>query len=293
MRKQQVSIRGDYVNQILDDYVAIHGAGSEFLRREIALGVSRDHQARRLPPNVKIPSRRYVLSYLRTIYAHSGSLSVALQSWLKPGSWTSSGGSFRLAVENGVDFAKVLAAVCEETGAAAFLEIGAAYGGFAESNGSSSNSIKSLYEALRVEQQLNVDFHFTNLTRWHTSLPDGIFEHPGIAASTISRLAGTCNHFDVVYSQCATYFDTNVASFVHQIAGLVRESTYGGLIAFNAKPEDFGVICRAALDVELNVVFHKEIGGMNGDFLVLKKACRTIPDTDKSIERVHSRSNDC
>src|SRR3989344_6186068 len=73
------------------------------LEREIALGVFRDIQAQRLPPNVRVPPRSRPLEYLTTVHDELGSWVHAIETYLTPGSWTSSGGSFKLAEDAGYD----------------------------------------------------------------------------------------------------------------------------------------------------------------------------------------------
>ncbi len=226
-----------HLTPILSDYVNIHGSSNNVLERELLLGIKRDVQARILPPNVRVPPRKSIIDYIGTVYAHTGSLKTAINSWFNPGSWTSSGGSFKLAADNGFNFDEILYDVCTEFGSAKFLEIGAGYAGFHSHDLSNSDSIKKLYDSLRVDQGLDITFHFTNLTRWHRDLPDGVFEHPGVVGSTVSILSEICEEIDVVYSQCAVYFDPNVVSFVEQIEKLMRHSRKGGLVIFNAKTE--------------------------------------------------------
>src|SRR3989338_409042 len=69
----------------------------DFLIREIDMGLYRDIQAQRLPPNVKVPSRKKPIEYVNTMYKNTGNLKTSLVSLFSPGSWTSSGGSFKLA----------------------------------------------------------------------------------------------------------------------------------------------------------------------------------------------------
>lgn len=262
---------GPRVESIIDDYVCIHGEATDSLEREVRLGMFRDQQAKMLPPNIKVPSRKRVLKYLSTIYSHSGSITLAIKSLFKPGSWTSSGGSFKLASDIGLNFEEILEETSEEYGSASFLEIGAGLGGFHRSERSDHGSIKSLYDKLCVQKQLDVTFHFTNLTKWHNELPTKVFEYPGVLGSTVSILAPRCNRFDVVYSQCAVYFDPNIVSFIRQISELVRPSTKGGLVVFNAKTVDVERICIAAERSFLESVLSKNLGGMNGTLLVFRK----------------------
>src|SRR3989344_1597331 len=74
----------------------------EHLKKELYLGVCRDVQAQRLPPDVSVPSRKNPLGYLKAIYENTGSARLAFLSYLSPGAWTSSGGSFKLAEDAGI-----------------------------------------------------------------------------------------------------------------------------------------------------------------------------------------------
>ena len=80
--------------------------GDGRLRNQVQMGVIRDIQAQRMLPNVPVPSRRNVLKYLDTVHQNTGSLQLAVRSWLSSGSWTSSGGSFKLAEDAGYDLAE-------------------------------------------------------------------------------------------------------------------------------------------------------------------------------------------
>jgi len=260
-----------YFESIIGDYVRIHGEATGSLEREIRLGIFRDQQARMLPPNIKVPSRKRFLRYFSTIYSHSGSITQAIKSLFKPGSWTSSGGSFKLASDIGLNFEEILEETSAEYGSANFLEIGAGLGGFHKCEQSNYSSIKSLYDNLCLQKHLDVTFHFTNLTKWHNELPTRVIEHPGVLGSTVSILAMQCNRFDVVYSQCAVYFDPNIVSFIRQISELVRPSTKGGLVVFNAKTIDADDIRTAAERALLETILSKDLGGMNGTLLVFRK----------------------
>ena len=50
-------------------------------RRNVRLAVDRDLQAQRLRPNVPVPPRRAVLSYLKTMRAETGSFGVPTVMW--------------------------------------------------------------------------------------------------------------------------------------------------------------------------------------------------------------------
>ncbi|MGE2082644.1 hypothetical protein [Enterobacter asburiae] len=69
------------------------------------MGVNRDLQAKKMRPNVPVPSRRKVIPFLKMMHQETGSMLKAILAFGFDGPWTSSGGSFRLAREIGFDIA--------------------------------------------------------------------------------------------------------------------------------------------------------------------------------------------
>ncbi|HBT6933562.1 TPA: hypothetical protein MCG65_005468, partial [Klebsiella pneumoniae] len=69
----------------------------------LCMGVNRDLQAKKLRPNVPVPSRRKVIPFLKMMHQETGSMLKAILAFGFDGPWTSSGGSFRLAREIGFD----------------------------------------------------------------------------------------------------------------------------------------------------------------------------------------------
>jgi len=71
----------------------------------LCMGVNRDLQAKKMRPNVPVPSRRKVIPFLKMMHQETGSMLKAILAFGFDGPWTSSGGSFRLAREIGFDIA--------------------------------------------------------------------------------------------------------------------------------------------------------------------------------------------
>ena len=65
----------------------------------LCMGVNRDLQAKKMRPNVPVPSRRKVIPFLKMMHQETGSMLKAILAFGFDGPWTSSGGSFRLARE--------------------------------------------------------------------------------------------------------------------------------------------------------------------------------------------------
>ncbi|MEY7633439.1 hypothetical protein AB9D29_23300 [Enterobacter quasihormaechei] len=74
----------------------------------LCMGVNRDLQAKKLRPNVPVPSRRKVIPFLKMMHKETGSMLKAILAFGFDGPWTSSGGSFRLAREIGFDIAPTM-----------------------------------------------------------------------------------------------------------------------------------------------------------------------------------------
>jgi hypothetical protein len=236
------------------------------LEKETFLAIVRDIQAQRLPPNTRIPSRKNIVKYLKTVHNATGNWIVAFLSLLSPGSWTSTGGSFKLAEESGYDIVKMMIEKEYENGQATLLEIGAGYAGF---KSDVPLGIKKLVEKAGDKMGNTIFAHFTNLTKWHDSLPKGVVEHPGYAARDILLLReeGVCS-VDVIYSQCAAYFEPKIEKFVSGSAELLKSNGY---LIFDAKPTDNEKICKTAEACYLQIEKIKELGGANGNLYVLRK----------------------
>lgn len=216
---------------------------------EIKMGVLRDIQAQRLPANIKVPPRREVFNYLSRIKEVTGSNYLALLSFLSPGSWTSSGGSFKLARDSGIDLEKILIQRLASQEDVSFLEIGAGYAGSQLDN----DGVFGLKNSSNLEVGKNTHLYFTNLTNWFETedLPDGIEEKPGILARNIGILEGEIPKLDLVYSQCATYFEPNVFGF---LGGLSQMLKLGGQAVFNVQNANAEIIEKRALNFGLKII---------------------------------------
>ncbi len=197
---------------------------SQTYLNKIIMAITRDIQAKRLPPNTPVPSRRKSIDYLKTLYSATNNLKVAIASLLIDGAWTSSGGSFKLAEDNNYDIVEIL----KQKQNPCFLEIGAGYAGF---KSKPAQGIAKLYSELKDE----VNVVFTNLTKWHENLPKNIVELPGYTAIMINKIKEIPNiphEFDIIYSQAATYFEPHKDIFMDYASNLLKDK---GLLIFNAE----------------------------------------------------------
>lgn len=230
---------------------------------QLNLAVARDLQARLLPPNVAVPPRRQIVNYLSAIYRATGSARIAAKALLHAGSWTSSGGSFRLAEMVGVDIAALAAAHIDD--GFTLLEVGGGWAGLHRNQaGNPALSIGLLAQRNRSALGAKLKLHFTNLTRWHENLPEGVTEHPHVTAATLSVLATEGVEpasVDLIYSQAAAYFEPDIAAFVACAAALLRP---GGQLLFNYPPEREAEILVAATVGGLEMSRSHLAGGMNG-----------------------------
>ncbi|WP_256753993.1 hypothetical protein [Mesorhizobium sp. Mes31] len=256
---------------ILRNFATIGYEPDEAAWRSIRMGVKRDLQARRLRPNVPIPSRRKPIKYLNAVYRETGSIRDTFVSFLHDGAWTSSGGSFRLAEQIGFDLLHEADRRLRIDGALQYLEVGGGWAGLKSPPSSKPRDIASLARHFENGLGQNVFFHFTNLTQWHAELPAGIVEHPYVTAAGLSVLdtqglqAGTV---DILYSQAAAYFETDVKSFLTAASTLLRN---GGLLIFNLRPEFAGLVseCASANGLAMRKWCHA--GGMNGVIVAFEK----------------------
>lgn len=234
------------------------------LEEKIAMGIQRDIQAQRLPPNVKVPSRRKPLAYLKTVYGQTHNLPVTLRSYLSSGSWTSSGGSFKLAEETGYDITRMMLDIEQKKGHAKLLEIGAGYAGFKTEE---PKGIRKLVEKAKEKMGKTITADFTNLSNWHQTLPDGVTEHPGYLARNIASvpIVGA----DIIYSQCAAYFEQKPFEFVAGAAFILNKNGY---LIFNTPTLKVEEVKRAANKTGLMYELEREFGGENGTLLIFKKA---------------------
>lgn len=239
--------------------------------RSIRMGVKRDLQARRLRPNVPIPSRRNPIKYLNAVYRETGSIRDTVVSFLHDGAWTSSGGSFRLAEQLGFDLLREADHRLRVDGALQYLEVGGGWAGLRSPASMTPRDIAGLAAHFRNGLGRNVSFHFTNLTQWHDDLPVGIIEHPYITAAGLSVLdtqglqAGTV---DILYSQAAAYFETDIKSFLTAASTLLRT---GGLLIFNLRPEFAGLVLDCTRANGLAMRKWCNAGGMNGVIVAFEK----------------------
>ncbi|MFH1642662.1 MAG: hypothetical protein ABIC04_07250 [Nanoarchaeota archaeon] len=209
------------------------------LKKETIMGVYRDIQAQRLSPNVKVPSRKKPISYLKTIYGETGSLMLAIRSYLSSGSWTSSGGSFKLAEHLGYDILDIVNDIHKKKGRVGYLEVGAGYAGF---RSDSPIGIKKITDSFSSDLGKTVDIYFTNLTNWHDSLPEGVKEFSGLAARDIDKLLEEgIRKVDVIHSQYGAYFEKKIDQFFSAAGKLLNQ---GGYLIFNAPIDQGGLILK-------------------------------------------------
>ncbi len=200
------------------------------LSDEISMGLFRDIQAQRIPPNVKVPSRKKPFEYLKTVYQNTNSLKIPLVSFFSPGSWTSSGGSFKLAEESGYDLTEILLDKEKQNGKSILIEIGAGYAGF---KSETPQGISKLVNKAESKMGNTIFANFTNLSNWHEGLPNGVKEFPGYVARDIFSLVleNKLDTPDVIYSQCAAYFEAFIGLLVQGSSEILNED---GLLIFNA-----------------------------------------------------------
>ncbi len=237
----------------------------------IRMGVKRDLQARRLRPNAPIPSRRNPLRYLGAMLRETGSIFRAIGSFLHDGAWTSSGGSFRLAEELGFNLVQEAADRLKADGDFRFLEVGGGWAGLKTSVSPNARDMAGLARHFGEALGQTAFLHFTNLTRWHTELPNGITEHPYVTAAGLAVVDAqgvAPRSISILYSQAAAYFETDVASFMSAASALLRP---GGLLIFNIPPAQVVSVMNCARKRGLTLGKWRDLGGMNGIVVAFEK----------------------
>lgn len=238
---------------------------------QLNLAVARDIQARQLPPNVAVPSRRRALRFISTVYRATGSATLAVSALFRAGSWTSSGGSFRLADAVGVD---VAAMVRDGIAGGEFnlLEVGGAWAGFhPRQQPAETLSLAALAKMHGSVLGGRLNLHFTNLTQWHTGLPVGVTEHPYVTAAGLSSVATAGVEpatIDLIYSQAAAYFEPDIEAFIRSASALLRP---GGYLLFNYTTEAESEVSRAIATHGLECERSTLLGGMNGKVSLFAK----------------------
>ena len=245
-------------------------------RRNVRLAVDRDLQAQRLRPNVPVPPRRAVLSYLKTMRAETGSWLRAIQSLLHSGSWTSSGGSFRLADKMNRNLYDLCERTLSRKSSLTFLEIGAGWAGFGGAQDAAPTGIAALAQRYGNRLGYDLNLHFTNLTRWHNrkNLPGCVTEHPHVTAASLAVLEQhglQLGSVDVIYSQAAAYFEPDQARFVAAAAGFLAP---GGTMIYNHQEKDAEIVRQTAAEHGLQFEHRLSLGGMNGDVVLLRKSAQ-------------------
>ena len=239
--------------------------------RALKMGIKRNLQAQSLRPNIPIPRRREVLRYLNTLYRETGSIRSSLISLCHDGAWTSSGGSFRLAQEIGVDLFDEADRVFSRQGRLCYLEIGGGWAGLKTPAKMRARNIAGLGKHFERDLGRRVLLHFTNLTQWHTDLPDGIVEHPFVTAaglSVVERQGVPLGSVDIIYSQAAAYFEPDLHFFIESAAALL---TPEGLLIFNHPESRLELVSNCAKSNGLTACRHRHLAGMNGIVVAFEK----------------------
>lgn len=256
----------NYLDNILN-HIPRNDKDRVALENNARLGVARDIQARRIPPNTRVPSRRQVLKYLKTVYSATQSMPLSIISLFSPGSWTSSGGSFKLAEDSGYDILQLLQESVNKNGKACYFEVGAGYAGF---KFEAHKGIAGIVDHFGSSLVMPVAIHFTNLTKWHQSLPKGVTEHPGWVARDLSKLfvQEGIPEIDVFYSQAALYFEPQLEQ---ALSVIWEHSRNGAYLFFNVPDEKASDVETYLLSKNANILLRKALGQNNGTFLVIRK----------------------
>ncbi|MAM39577.1 MAG: hypothetical protein CL949_13985 [Erythrobacter sp.] len=238
--------------------------------RDIRKGVKRDLQARGLRPNVPVPSRRHIFAYFRTMWRETGSVTQTVQSYLHDGSWTSSGGSFLLAERLGYDLPAMIAESLDRGEEFRLLEVGGGWAGFKNPPGD-ARDIAGLSRRFSADCGSRLHLHFTNLTPWHSELPQGVTEHSYLTGASLGNIQSQgClpRTVDVIYSQAAVYFETDIAAFLANAWSLLKND---GLLIFNYPEAAANSMRSEAAKLGLQLCDSLELGGMNGSVTAFRK----------------------
>jgi hypothetical protein len=256
---------------ILHNFAIIGYEPGETAWRSIKMGIKRDLQARRLRPNVPVPSRRNPLRYLTAVFRETRSVRQTFNSFLHDGAWTSSGGSFLLAEQLGFDLLHEAERRLRAEGTLQYLEVGGGWAGMKSPASPNPRDIAGLAQYFGPAVGETAVFHFTNLTPWHSHLPKGIVEHPYVTAAGLSVLdtqGVQIGSIDILYSQAAAYFEVDVLSFLTAASSLLRP---GGLFIFNFRPNHADSVQNFASSHGLLLRKWRDLGGMNGVVAAFEK----------------------
>ncbi|MFA6461866.1 MAG: hypothetical protein WCV90_06380 [Candidatus Woesearchaeota archaeon] len=223
--------------------------------KALRTGIYRDLQAQKIPPNVTMSTRRHPVDYLLQARLVLGSWPDAFLSYLSPSTWTSSGGSFKLAEERlGYDLVNILLEKEKKQGQSSILEVGAGYAGF---KSQPAQGMCKLSHVANDKMGNTINAYFTNLSRWHEQLPNGVEEFPGVTASTLDCLSGRISPLDIIYSQWGAFYDPLIDRFIPSASGLLKSD---GLLIFNHSTFYEGEILNEAkknlLSLEKKVELH-------------------------------------
>ena len=278
---------------ILRNFELIDYKPNEASWQSIKMGIKRDLQAQLLRPNVPMPPRRNILKYLGVMRRETGSLGMAIASLAHNGAWTSSGGSFRLAEELDYDLLSQGEFRLGRNGVFRYLEVGGAWAGLKGPESPTPRDIAGLARYFGLALGKDVFLHFTNLTRWHEALPQGMTEHPFVTAAGLAVLEQqdvTPGSVDIIYSQAAAYFETDPKSFTRAAGRLLRP---GGLLIFNHRTELSEQLIFCAHANGLLRANSRNLGGMNGTVVAFAKPqVAAIADLRQSRARLMAQFSD-
>jgi len=246
------------------------------LNKDIRMLIKKDLISKNLPPNFNISQKNILLKYFSKIVSR-GLFTGSSSSFLDSYAWTSTGGSFKLANENNYQISKIINKIIKTNNKAIFLEIGAGYAGLNKYDYPNCYSVDGIGKLIRENSNFlgnSLEIHFTNIAKWHNSLPNGVYEHPHFLASTIELLIYEGIKYasvDIIYSQCAAFFDSNIISFIKQSEVLLKYSEYGGYLIFNLKTENCNLFLDFITNANFKLIDRIKLNQMNGSLLVLKK----------------------